>query len=170
MQVNSETDESQATWRPARPAIDSVERAVSQVGDGWTFLVLREAFFGVRRFDEFQRNLKAAPNILTSRLKKLVSCGLLDRIQYLERPPRYEYRLTAKGRDLYPATVLLMQWGDKWLDGGNGAPLELVHAPCGHTTSPILKCDHCNEPIVLNEVQWKPGPGAAAIDLQTDSD
>jgi DNA-binding HxlR family transcriptional regulator len=146
--------------RAPRPANDSVERAVSQVGDGWTFLVLREAFFGVRRFDEFQRNIGASPNILTSRLKKLVACGLLDRVRYLERPPRHEYRLTEKGRDLYPAVVLLMRWGDRWLDGGNGAPLELVHRTCGHKTEPVLRCDHCAAPIALEAVGWRPGPGA----------
>jgi DNA-binding HxlR family transcriptional regulator len=158
MQVNRETRARE--HRAQRPARDSVERAVSQVGDGWTFLVLREAFFGVRRFDEFQRNIKASPNILTSRLKKLVSCGLLDRVRYLERPPRYEYRLTEKGRDLYPAVVLLMRWGDKWLDGGNGAPLELIHRPCGHKTEPVLVCDRCDKPIGLEDVGWQPGPGA----------
>lgn len=164
MQVNTEEGRDDRSTRHPRPLIDSVERAVSQVGDGWTFLVLREAFFGVRRFDEFQKNLKAAPNILTSRLKKLVSCGLLDRVQYLERPPRFEYRLTEKGRDLYPATVLLMQWGDKWLDGGQGAPLDLVHTRCGHTTNPVLKCNHCDEPIALKEIVWRPGPGADSVD------
>jgi DNA-binding HxlR family transcriptional regulator len=160
MQVINEPEPQNVGIHLQRPAMDSVERAVSQVGDGWTFLVLREAFFGVRRFDEFLRNIKAAPNILTSRLKKLVSCGLLDRVQYLERPPRYEYRLTEKGRDLYPATVLLMRWGDKWLDGGNGAPLELVHTRCGHKTDPVLKCNCCDTPIALNEIEWRPGPGA----------
>jgi DNA-binding HxlR family transcriptional regulator len=160
MQVRKDPGARDANPRLQRPAIDSVERAISVVGDGWTFLVLREAFFGVRRFDEFQKNLKAAPNILTSRLKKLVSCGLLDRVQYLERPPRYEYRLTEKGRDLYPATVLLMRWGDKWLDGGNGAPLELVHRTCGNKTDPVLKCNRCNKPVALSEIDWRPGPGA----------
>lgn len=170
MQVNTETEAGSAAQARQRPAIDSVERAVSQVGDGWTFLVLREAFFGVRRFDEFIKNLKVSPNILTSRLKKLVSCDLLNRVQYLERPPRYEYRLTEKGRDLYPATVLLMQWGDKWLDGGNGAPLELVHTRCGHKTNPALKCNCCDAPIALNEIEWRAGPGVGKIDLQNDSD
>jgi DNA-binding HxlR family transcriptional regulator len=164
MQATKEAEAHDLPPRLQRPAIDSVERAVSQVGDGWTFLILREAFFGVRRFDEFLRNIKAAPNILTSRLKKLVSCGMLDRVQYLQRPPRYEYRLTAKGRDLYPATVLLMQWGDRWLDGGKGAPLELVHTPCGKVTNPILKCNQCDTEILLNEIDWRPGPGAQAID------
>ncbi|MFH4214498.1 helix-turn-helix domain-containing protein, partial [Acinetobacter baumannii] len=86
-----------------------------------------EAYFGVRRFDGFQRRLAAAPTVLTDRLKKLVANGLMARVAYSERPPRFEYRLTDKGRDLYPAIVLLMRWGDRWLSDAAGAPLELIH-------------------------------------------
>ena len=130
-----------------RPRVDSVERALAQVGDAWTFLILREAYFGVRRFDGFQRRLSAAPTVLTDRLKKLVANGLMKRVEYQARPPRFEYRLTEKGVDLYPAIVLLMRWGDKWLDGGGGAPLELVHRICGEVTRPLLDCDRCGRAI-----------------------
>lgn len=143
-----------------RPVNDSVERALAQVGDAWTFRILREAYFGVRRFDGFARRLAVAPNVLTDRLKKMVANGLLDRTPYSERPPRHEYRLTDKGRDLYPAIVLLMRWGDRWLDEGRGPPLELVHRPCGCRTAPLLVCDACRAPIEAREVDWRPGPGA----------
>src|SRR5262249_17733723 len=132
---------------PVRPAVDSVERVVSQAGDAWTFLILREAFFGVRRFDGFRQNLDAAPNVLADRLKKLVANGLLARTQYQVRPTRFEYRLTEKGLDLYPAIVLMMRWGDRWLDEGRGAPLLLTHGPCGRVTRPVLVCDVCGASI-----------------------
>ena len=143
---------------PARPRVDSVERTLSQVGDAWTFLILREAFFGARRFDAFQKALSAAPNILADRLKKLVGHGILEKHRYQERPPRFEYRLTEKGRDLYPGIVLMMRWGDRWLDQGKGAPLLLVHATCGKVSRPVLVCDRCHEPIDARVMKWRPGP------------
>ena len=143
-----------------RPRVDSVERALSQVGDAWTFLILREAFFGVRRFDGFQEILPVAPNILTDRLRKLVANGILDRRRYQERPPRFEYRLTDKGRDLYPAIVLIMRWGDRWLDAGKGAPLLLVHQTCGKVSRPVLVCDRCRDPIEAREMRWRQGQPA----------
>jgi DNA-binding HxlR family transcriptional regulator len=145
---------------PVRPRVDSVERFLSHAGDAWTFLVLREAFFGVRRFDEFQRNLEAAPNVLADRLKKLVAHGVLERTRYQERPTRFEYRLTKKGLDIYPAIVLMMLWGDRWLDEGKGAPLRLVHQGCGKTSHPVLVCDVCGEPVAARTMRWRPGPGA----------
>lgn len=163
MQVTRKKDSAPASRIPVarkRPAVDSIERVLSQAGDAWTFLILREAFFGVRRFDVFRTNLAAAPNILTDRLKKLVTNGLLEKRQYQERPPRFEYRLTEKGSDLYPAIVLFMRWGDRWLDEGKGAPLLLVHQRCGKTSRPILVCNHCAEPITAHDMDWRPGPGA----------
>lgn len=144
-----------------RPPVDSIERVLAQTGDAWTFLILREAFFGVRRFDGFQASLGAAPNILTDRLKKLVANGLLEKRLYQERPPRFEYRLTDKGVGLYPAIVLIMRWGDRWLDEGKGAPLLLVHRGCGKVSRPVLVCDRCAEPITARDMDWRPGPGAA---------
>jgi len=143
-----------------RPRVDSVERTLSQVGDSWSFLVLRESFFGAKRFDDFQKGLNAAPNILSNRLKKLVGHGLLDRVPYSQHARRFEYQLTEKGRDLYPAIALLMQWGDRWLDEGKGAPLELVHQSCGMVIHPTLKCEHCDEPLTAKNVSWQLGPGS----------
>jgi len=143
-----------------RPRVDSVERALAQVGDAWTFLILREAFFGERRFDAFQKNLGAAPTIITDRLKKLVAYGILERRAYSERPPRFEYRLTDKGMDLYPAIVMMMQWGNRWLAGGAGPPLELVHRTCGSRSEPKVVCDACGGEVAARDMDWRPGPGA----------
>jgi len=122
--------------------------------------VLREAFFGVRRFDEFQRNLSVAPTILTDRLKKMVSHGVLEKVMYCGRPLRFEYRLTDKGLDLYPAIVLMMRWADRWLDAGKGPPLLLVHGTCGKVSHPVLVCDHCDDPVAARDMRWRRGPGA----------
>jgi DNA-binding HxlR family transcriptional regulator len=149
------TNEEGAEAPRMRPAQDSVERALAQVGDTWTFLILRDAFFGVRRFDGFQRSLNAAPNIVAGRLKKLVGFGILARRQYNARPPRDEYVLTDKGRDLYPAIVLLMQWGDRWANGGGEPPLQLIHRPCGCQTQPTLICDQCSDPIAVRDMDWE---------------
>lgn len=153
-------DSSATPAQAARPRIDSVERTLGQVGDAWSFLILREAFFGVHRFDAILKNLGASPNILTSRLKKLVAHGLLTRNLYRDKPPRFEYRLTEKGEDLYPAIVLLMRWGDRWLDEGKGAPLELIHKPCQSPTRPVLTCDVCKAPVAARDIAWQLGPGS----------
>ena len=138
-----------------RPAEDSVERALNEIGDRWVFLILREAFFGVRRFDEFQARTGAAKNILADRLKRLVSCDIFEKRPYGSHPNRFEYRLTDKGRDLYPMIVLLMRWGDRWLSEG-APPLILVHKSCGSDVAPRLACDVCGEPIDARDMDWRP--------------
>jgi DNA-binding HxlR family transcriptional regulator len=93
----------------------SIARALEVVGERWTLLIIRDAFLGLRRFDQFQESLGIARNVLTDRLARLVEAGILDRVRYSERPQRYEYRLTPKGRDLTIALAGLRQWGDKYL-------------------------------------------------------
>jgi len=121
------------------------------VGERWTFLVLREAFNGVGRFEDIQRHLGIARNVLADRLGRLVEHGVLDRLQYQERPVRHEYRLTPKGLDLYPALVGLLQWGDRWLSAR--APVELVHRECGEVTRLELCCAVCGEPVTSQDVE-----------------
>jgi DNA-binding HxlR family transcriptional regulator len=129
-----------------RPTSCSIARAMELLGERWTFLILREAFWGVRRFSELQRSLGIARNILSARLQALVAHGILERVRYRSDPDRYEYRLTDRGRDLYPAIVAIMQWGDKHLSGTEGAPLVLRHT-CGHDAAPALTCSGCGEPV-----------------------
>src|SRR5713101_7586384 len=93
----------------------SVARALELVGERWTLLIIRDAFLGLRRFEEFQESLGIARNVLTERLKRLVEQGILERVRYSERPERYEYRLTHKGGDLNVSLTGLMLWGDKYL-------------------------------------------------------
>ncbi|MEO0440430.1 MAG: helix-turn-helix domain-containing protein [Pseudomonadota bacterium] len=143
-----------ADLEKSRPKSDSVENALGQVGDMWSFLILRDAFFGVRRFDAFQKSTGASPNILSDRLKKFVGFQILEKHRYLDRPPRFEYRLTKKGRELYPAIVLLMKWGDRWTGECDRPPLVLHHKRCGNITEPVLVCDHCGEEIDVREMDW----------------
>lgn len=138
----------------------SVARTVEVIGERWTVLVLREAFFGVRRFSEIQHNLGIARNILSDRLGTLVEHGILRRERYQERPERFEYRLTAKGLELYAPLMALMRWGDDHLAEPAGPPVILHHTRCDHDTVATLCCSHCGEELDPREVQPLPGPGA----------
>jgi DNA-binding HxlR family transcriptional regulator len=137
----------------------SVARSVDLLGDWWTPLVLREAFYGVRRFDDFQRRLGIGRNILTQRLNRLVGEGMLERRPYQDRPVRHEYVLTGKGRDFFPVVAAIARWGDRWLAGDEGPPVVLHHTACGHDMHAEVVCSHCGEPIALHEVRGRPGPG-----------
>jgi DNA-binding HxlR family transcriptional regulator len=139
----------------------SVARSWSVLGERWTMLVLREAFNRTRRFEDFQAHLGVARNVLTERLGRLVDEGILERRQYQDRPPRYEYRLTEKGLDLYPVLVAVMRWGDKH-KSDNRPPVTLVHRTCEHDADPKLVCSHCGEELHAREVRAEPGPGLLA--------
>src|SRR5437764_10439990 len=108
----------------------SIAGTLELVGERWTLLVLRDAFLGVRRFDDFQRSLGIARNVLQARLQRLVDEGVLERRPYHDHPPRYEYRLTDKGIDLWPIIFTLMRWGDRHLYS-DGPPVVLEHRGCG---------------------------------------
>ena len=138
----------------------SVAKTLEVVGEWWTMLILRDAFRGVRRFEEFQRSLGIARNVLTVRLQTLVDHGILERHRYQSRPERFEYRLTEKGIDLYPVIVALMQWGDRWTASDDGPPGVLVHKRCEHDADPVLMCRHCGDEITARDVRLEPGPGA----------
>jgi DNA-binding HxlR family transcriptional regulator len=138
---------------------DSVGRTLGLVGERWTIVILREAFFGVRRYGEFARNLNIPRPTLSLRLRKLVDSGLLERVRYSTAPDRYEYRLTRAGRDLFPAVIALMRWGDEYLAGPAGPPIVLRHATCGKRTRPQLTCDVCGEEIDTRNARPERGPG-----------
>ena len=137
----------------------SIARSVDLLGDWWTPLVLRETYLGVRRFEDFQRNLGIGRNILTQRLNRLVEEGMLARRPYQERPVRHEYVLTDKGRDFYPVMAAMQAWGDRWLAGAEGPPVMLHHRGCDHDMEAEVVCSHCGEPISVRDVRARPGPG-----------
>ena len=141
----------------------SVARTLEVVGEWWTMLVIREAFSGVRRFDDFQGRLGIARNVLAARLQSLVDHGVLERRQYQDRPPRCEYRLTEKGLDLYPVLIAMLTWGDTWTAGEAGPPLKLTHE-CGHDPNAILVCSHCGEKLDARQVRAERVRSAATAD------
>jgi len=135
----------------------SVARALAAVGDRWTLLIVRDAFLGLRRFDDFQRSLGLTRHLLSERLRKLEEHGVLERVAYQERPARFEYRLTEKGLDLYPILLSLVRWGDRWAVDEDGPPLVYTHRGCGHTATPSLHCPACREPVGARDVRVRPG-------------
>ncbi|MGH8757894.1 MAG: winged helix-turn-helix transcriptional regulator [Burkholderiales bacterium] len=138
----------------------SVGRTVALIGDGWSFMILRECYFGVRRFQTFQTMLGLPKGTLAARLAMLTRQALLQRIQYSEKPPRFEYKLTERGFDLYKVMLSLLRFGDKWLAGDADRPLKLIHRTCGHESHPFVACPHCHKEVNAREVQYRDGPGA----------
>ena len=139
----------------------SVARTLEVIGDRWTMLVIRDAFHGIRRFEEFQERLGIARNVLSSRLTRLVHEGVLEKHLYQDRPPRFEYRLTPKGVDLFSVMVSLMKWGDRHAPSPDGPPVVVLHRGCGGEVDERLLCDRCGEPVTaLNAEARQPAPSA----------
>ncbi len=157
-------------WDDIDRQICSVARTLSVVGERWTLLILRDAFFGSRRFDQFQRNLGITRHRLSERLGKLVEQGVLVKVPYNDRPIRYEYRLSRKGLALYPVLMSLTRWGDEWMDAGAGAPLEYVHLACGKTTTPLLACSECGEALRPEEVKVHVGPALKDLAAEMENE
>lgn len=140
----------------------SIARALEVLGERWTLLVLRESFRRVRRFEDFQRNLGVARNVLTDRLHRLVDEGILERVPYQERPVRSEYRLTEKGLGLWPVIMALLQWGDSYYAQPDGPPVIVRHRDCGGEVTRHLTCSKCGAELGPRDVRGEPGPGAVA--------
>ena len=126
-----------------------IAQTLAMVGERWTMLILRELFMGSKRFDEFQMYTDMSPHLLSTRLKGLEADGIINRKQYQDRPPRFEYTLTTKGADLYPLILSLKSFGDKWAKykSRGKASVTLTHTGCGHTTVLKMKCSACDEPF-----------------------
>jgi DNA-binding HxlR family transcriptional regulator len=143
----------------------SIAQSLEIVGEWWTLLVLRDAFFGVTRFEDFQERLGIARNILSVRLETLVEAGVLDRVLYDEARGRADYVLTRKGRALWPVLAALREWGDEWIMGRSNAPVELVHTTCGARGHAVMHCHHCGERLEPGEMVLVDGPGATSGSL-----
>ncbi|TDD76199.1 transcriptional regulator [Actinomadura darangshiensis] len=137
----------------------SIARSLEVVGDRWTMLVIRSAFEGVRRFDDFQDVLGVARNVLTDRLGRLCAEGIMRRVPYQERPERFEYRLTRKGVELWPAMMTLLMWGDRHY-APEGPPVIVGHRGCEGTLTRRLTCTSCGADLEPTDVEPRPGPGA----------
>ena len=138
----------------------SIARSLEVVGERWTLLILRDALVGLTRFEEFQARLGIASNVLTNRLKRLCDEELLTRVPDPERPGRPKYVLTDKGRELGPALIVLMKWGDRYYPTPGGPPRLTLHAGCGGNIGPDLRCDRCGKHAARGEIELPPGPGA----------
>ncbi|HSC61720.1 MAG TPA: helix-turn-helix domain-containing protein [Rhizomicrobium sp.] len=147
-------------WNELAKESCSLARSLAVVGDRWTLLVLREAFLRTRRFDDFEAKLGIARRVLSERLALLVDEGILKKLPYQDNPPRYEYRLTEKGLDLYPVIISLVHWGDRHYAGKRGAPMLHNHKACGHDFKSVLTCSECGEALNARDVTVRPGPGA----------
>src|SRR5438067_539272 len=136
----------------------SVAQCLEVVGEWWSMLIVRDAFLGITRFDQFQERLGISRNILNHRLAHLAGHGVLRKVRYSEHPPRFEYHLTAKGRDLWPVLTALRQWGDTYA-APDGPPLQVLHKGCGEITDAIMTCSGCGERLTARDVTAVPGPG-----------
>jgi DNA-binding HxlR family transcriptional regulator len=141
----------------------SVAQCLEVVGEWWSMLIVRDASLGVSRFDEFQERLGISRNVLQQRLSHLVDHDILERVLYQEHPPRYDYRLTEKGRDLWPVLAAMRQWGDRWA-APDGPPLQIQHRTCGHLTHVEHRCAACGEQLELRQLRAVEGPGSAPED------
>lgn len=137
----------------------TIARSAAILGDHWNILIIRQACLGTRRFDDFQRELSIGRNILTVRLNTLVDEGILRREQYQESTGRHEYRLTDKGREVYPILAAMAAWGDRWLVGAEGTPLVLHHTSCDHDMHAVVTCSECAEALDVRQILARPGPG-----------
>lgn len=134
-------------------------RALELLGDRWTLLILRDAMFGVTRFEELRERLGVARNILATRLDEMVANGLLERQPYDSARCRYDYVLTDKGRATWPILMAIRQWGDSWISGEGHEPIQFVHRTCRKKTTAQMVCDRCGEPLEPGDLRAVAGPG-----------
>lgn len=134
----------------------SVANTAAEIGDPWTVLILRDAFQGLRRFDQFVQSLGIARNTLASRLERLVATGILETLPYQNNPVRYEYRLTEKGKDLLDVLMTLWAFGEKWSPASDPLRQRAIHLDCGHEATAVAHCSHCGERITRYNIRIEP--------------
>jgi DNA-binding HxlR family transcriptional regulator len=140
----------------------SIARALDEVGEWWSLLIVRDCTQGSRRFDEFQRELGIARNILTARLQRLIELGIIEKFPLEDRANTDGYRLTTKGEELYPVLIALMQWGDRWLAKDGKPPVKLVEDETGRPVEEIAVKGASKGKLSFRDVRFAPGPGATA--------
>ena len=138
-------------------------RAMAVVGDRWSILILREAYYGTRRFDEFEHYIGVAPNILSNRLKRFVDTGIMERVPRPEHSSRYDYVLTEKGRDFFPAYLALKKWGDDWLAEPGGPQVVFRERQGGQPVQYPRLLTTDGRPLRLEDVEVTAGRGAVAF-------
>jgi DNA-binding HxlR family transcriptional regulator len=144
-------------------ATSPVTRAMDVIGDRWALLIMRDAFQGAHRFEEFVERTGATRATLTNRLRVLVEQGILERVRYSSAPPRHEYRLTRRGRDLFPVALAAWRWERRWAGPRGGVPARLHHVACGHATRPALVCAACGGPVDLRRTSYRRRAATGAL-------
>ncbi|GAA4454522.1 helix-turn-helix domain-containing protein [Phytohabitans houttuyneae] len=140
----------------------TIARAMAILGERWTFVVLRDIFAGIRRFDDMRQRSGIPRQVLANRLAMLVDNGVLRRVPYREpgARPRDEYRLTDKGFDLYPVLAAVAEWGNRYLADPEGPPVAIVHRECGQEVQSVMRCASGHDALKPREVASAPGKGA----------
>ncbi len=141
----------------------TVAATLEVIGDPWTLLVIRDAFSGVKRFEQWQERLGVARNVLAARLKSLVRHGVLEAQAYSERPLRHEYVLTRKGKDLYTVLLTMHGWGAKHLYGDREAGVTFIHKTCGAVLEPTLACACCGGTVKPRDLEMRVNPGLLTV-------
>ena len=144
---------------PKRVTQCPIARSLERVGDEWSVLILRDALYGLTRFDAFQKSLGIAPNILTRRLATLVETGMLERTQYSEHPPRYDYRLTEAGRDFRTVILAMLAWGNRHF-AQDGLSTVVVNVETGEIAEPIVVDKKSGRPLIGPDFKVMAGPAA----------
>lgn len=153
------------------PGLDcSVAKALEVIGERWSLLIVRGVMHGNRRFGEMQESLGIARNVLSARLQRLVDEDILERRAYQESPPRYEYFLTEKGLELWPALIALLHWGDRYSAGPDGPTRVIVHKECGGRVSERGICEDCGKTLHARDAIQVPGPGRASALAAADAE
>src|SRR5437764_10033577 len=140
----------------------SIARSLEVIGERWTLLILRDALLGAERFEQFQDSLGIASNVLTNRLKLLCDERVLERLPDEKRPGRPKYVLTEKGRELAPALIVLIKWGDRHYPTPAGPPRLTLHLGCGGNVGADFRCERCGKYASAGEIELRPGPGVLA--------
>lgn len=148
----------------------SVARTLDIIGEWWSLMILRDIFYGVNRFEALLVQLGISRKVLTHRLQRLTEEKILRKVAYQQNPPRYEYRLTARGLDLMPVLLSIMRWGDRWLSEEGQVPVEFIHTECGQVTIPKVVCTHCDGELTARNLSPRPGPGAAEDEIKSMRD
>jgi DNA-binding HxlR family transcriptional regulator len=138
----------------------SIARTLDVIGEPWSPLILRDVFVGISRFDQIQADLGISRKVLAERLKWLVDSGVLEQREYSAKPPRHDYVLTGKGRELCDLLLVMVRWGDRWTAGEAGPPVLYRHHACGQISHVDLSCSHCGQPMRAGDLDVLPGPGA----------
>lgn len=136
----------------------SIARSLAVIGDRWTLMILSDFFLGATRFEQLRARLQISRTIIANRLQLLVDEGVLLKKPYQQQPIRYEYKLTSKGRELYPIVMSIVHWGDKHYTDEAGPPILHTHKTCGCDFVPVMTCSECTQPLEPRETSARKRP------------